>query len=371
MKWIFWFSFALAVYAYMGYPFLMYLRSRWRPRPVRSAPILPSVSIVMAVRNEALTLPDKLKNLASLDYPRDRFEVIVVSDGSTDATNEILENAACASMRLLLLEQHEGKASALNRGMEAARWEIVVFTDARQLIERDALRNLVANFADPEVGCVSGELMLGEPGEDEKSQGLGLYWRIEKLIRQWESNSGAMVGATGAFYGARKELLAPLPIGTLLDDVYQPLQIARRGKRVIFESRARAWDRIAPSQREFRRKVRTLTGNYQLLQLAPWLLTRSNPIRFEFVCHKLLRLLVPFALIAMLASSLMLSGPIYDLAVAAQLVFYGLAMLALLRPRFGFLTRVADVALAFLLLNTAAALAFVYFVAGKKQVWVR
>ncbi|MGH9355670.1 MAG: glycosyltransferase family 2 protein, partial [Terriglobia bacterium] len=172
-------------------------------------------------------------------------------------------------------------------------------------------------------------------------------------------------------YAARKSGLAPLPEGTLLDDVYQPLQIARGGWRVIFEPRARAWDRLASSHQEFRRKVRTLTGNYQLLQLAPWVLTRDNPIRFEFISHKLLRLLVPFALVGLLAASLWLSAPFYRLAALAQILFYGLAALGLGKPRHGIVKRASDAALAFLILNAAAAVAFFFFLTGKRQVWVR
>src|SRR5208337_611205 len=155
------------------------------------------------------------------------------------------------------------------------------FTDARQKIESCALRRLMENFADAEVGCVSGELMLGNPETGEAGEGMGLYWRVEKKIRELESASGSVVGATGALYAVRRELLVNLPEGTILDDVYIPMQVTRQGKRVVFEPRARAWDSVnLGAEREFARKVRTLSGNYQLLQLAPWLLSGSNPIRF-------------------------------------------------------------------------------------------
>lgn len=371
MKWIFWSSLAFIVYTYAGYPGWLYLRSRWRHLPVRKADIFPPVSIILAVRNEARILPLKLENLLTLDYPPDRLEVIVVSDGSTDSTNEILQHMASERVRPVILPEHEGKALALNRAVEVARGEILVLTDARQLIDPSAVKNLTANFADPQVGCVSGELMLGKPGGPESQNGVGLYWKYEKLIRQWESASGAVVGATGALYALRKELWVPLPAGALLDDVCQPLYTARQGRRVLFEPLARAWDDVAPSEREFRRKVRTLTGNYQLLQLSPWVLTSSNPLRFEFICHKLFRLLIPFALLGFLVSSSFLPNPFYRAALVLQLIFYGLALLALLRPQFGIVARLADVALAFLLMNTAAAVALVYFLTGKKSVWVR
>jgi cellulose synthase/poly-beta-1,6-N-acetylglucosamine synthase-like glycosyltransferase len=325
----------------------------------------------MAVHNEAEVLPRKLRNLSEIDYPSNRYEIIVISDGSNDATNRILAAHACDRLRALESSQHQGKACALNIAVRAAKGEILVLTDARQLIAPDAVRQLVANFADPKVGCVSGELILGQPANTESESGVGLYWRMEKKIRQWESASGSVVGATGALYAVRRELVVPLPPGTLLDDVYLPLHVIRQAKRVVFEPRARAYDATAAAHQEFRRKVRTLTGNYQLLRLAPWLLTGANPVRFEFVCHKLLRLLVPFALAGALVSSALLAGILYALASLVQFVFYGSAVLSVFRSRLGVVSRLAHVSLAFLVLNMAAAVAFFYFVSGKKGVWVR
>jgi cellulose synthase/poly-beta-1,6-N-acetylglucosamine synthase-like glycosyltransferase len=256
--------------------------------------------------------------------------------------------------------------------VEVAQGEVVVFTDARQKIEHGALRTLVSNFADPEVGCVSGELMLGDPNGAESGKGMGMYWRIEKKIREWEAASGSVVGATGAFYAARRELLTPIPPETILDDVYTPMHVVRQGKRVIFEPQARAWDNPdLGGSREFARKVRTLSGNYQLLQLAPWLLSAANPIRFEFVSHKLLRLLVPFALASLLISSALLIGVFYRTVLLAQLAFYTLSLLGMTHLKMGPVNRAADAALTFVLLNTAAVVAFARFVTGRKVVWAR
>jgi len=228
------------------------------------------------------------------------------------------------------------------------------------------------NFADPEVGAVSGELMLGDPVHGEKEHGVGLYWRIEKRIRELESASGSVVGATGALYAVRRELVTALPEGTILDDVYTPMQVVRQGKRVVFDGRARAWDRPSVDQgREFSRKVRTLSGNYQLLQLAPWLLSSSNPIRFEYVSHKLLRLAVPFALVGMLVSTIFIPQVLYRVLLIAQLSFYGLALLGLSPVKIGLLKRLGDTALTFVVLNTAAAVAFANFVFGRKVAWTR
>ena len=371
MRWIFWGSALLIFYTYAGYPLALYLRSRWRPRPVHRSPILPSVSVVMAVHNEAAVLAKKLANLGGLDYPANLLELIVASDGSTDTTKEFLESQSAGRLRAIFLDERVGKAGALNDAIEAATGDIVLFTDARQDIEPEALRHLVANFSDPAVGCVSGELMLGDPGEHSGAEGVGLYWKLEKKIRLLESESGSVVGVTGAIYAARRELIPHLPPRALLDDVYIPMHIARAGKRVLFEPRARAWDGAVPSGREFQRKVRTLTGNYQLIQLAPWLLSRSNPLLPEFVSHKLLRLLVPFALLGMLGASLAAFGVFYKVVFAVQAGFYAMALLGLAKAGGGALRRLGEASLAFVLLNTAAAVAFLYFITGKRQVWVR
>ena len=373
MKNLFWLSLFLILFAYAGYPVWVYLRAIFRPRPIRTASVFPSVTILLAIRNEAAWLAKKLQNLADLDYPSHLLEVIVVSDGSVDGTDQILTAAEGPHIHGILLEEHRGKANALNCGVARAHGEVIVFTDARQMIAAEALRNLVENFADPSVGGVSGELVIGQDSNTSAAEGVGLYWQMEKKIRLWEGLGGSSVGATGSFYAIRKELLAPIPQGTILDDLYIPLHAARSGGRVVFEPRAVAYDPLTPDpKQEFRRKLRTLFGNYQLLQLAPWILSSSNPLRYEFVCHKLLRLLVPFALLGLLASTAWLRNTPYGLIFAAQLAFYTLAGLGMARPlRLGFLTRLSSISLAFTVLNSAAVLAFVYFVSGRKPAWTR
>ena len=346
----------------------------WRFRPVLRGSATPSISIVMVVRNEEQTLEAKLQNLRGLDYPAEQCQIVIVSDGSTDRTEEILrEYGRDSRIQVVLNQLPRGKASGLNDAIELAGGEIVVFTDVRQKIEPSAVRRLMENFADPEVGCVSGELMLGDPDLGESGQGVGLYWRLEKQVRELEAASGSVVGATGALYAVRRNLLTSIPQGTILDDVYIPMQVVRQRKRVVFDERARAWDDPnLGNDREFARKVRTLSGNYQLLQLAPWLLSDSNPIRFEFVSHKLLRLTIPLALGALLLTSLGLKGGFYRAVLALQLAFYGLSALALSGiAKRGILSRVADTAGAFVMLNGAAMVALANFVTGKRTAWTR
>lgn len=370
MKLVFWSSVILVFYSYLLYPLWLFLRARLNPRPVRCEPVFFRISIVIAVRNEERYLEEKLRNLREMDYPRELVEVLVVSDGSTDHTNNILRTFPDSRVRSIFLPAHGGKAEALNRAIEATNGSIIVFMDARQRVAADSLKLLIENFADPSVGCVSGSLVL-EKGEGGSPRGVRSYWKLEKAIRHWESESSSTVGATGALYGVKRNLVPHLPSGLVLDDVFIPMESARRGARVIFEPRAVAWDSVPSSpKREFRRKVRTLFGNYQLLRMAPWLLTAENPLRFEFVSHKLCRLAVPFALIAILLSSVFLSGLIYRFPLVAAIGIGILGALAFARVPLGVASRVTDVALAFVLLNVAAIVAFFYFSAGKKRVWV-
>jgi poly-beta-1,6-N-acetyl-D-glucosamine synthase len=373
MKWVFWLSAGLVVHAYLGYPLWLWLRSWWKARPVARGAVTPSVSIVMVVRNEETALPEKLRNLSALDYPRELLEILIVSDGSTDGTDRILQEWADRGViRCVLISDHKGKACGLNQAIPLAQGEVVVFTDVRQFIEAGAIRLLVENFADAQVGCASGELMLGDPLGEESSSGMGLYWRVEKKVREMESVSGSTIGATGALYAARKALLSELPADLILDDVFLPMCVIRRGFRVVFDPRARAWDNAdLGSGREFWRKVRTLSGNYQLVQAAPWLLSGENPVRWNFISHKLLRLLVPFALAGLLISAAWIRGPFYLTCLAAQLGFYMLSLLAAMPARLGVLGRVADAALTFVVLNTAALLAFRNFALGRKTLWSR
>ncbi|HEX8818132.1 MAG TPA: glycosyltransferase family 2 protein [Terriglobales bacterium] len=371
MKWLFWTSLSIILYTYFGFPLWLWLRRTLRPRrPTRSS-CTPQISIVMVVRNEAEILRRKLENLLHLDYPPELVQIIVVSDGSTDGTEVILhEYGKTQRVDSLIKPIAQGKAAGLNDARQLAHGEIIVLTDARQMLEIQSVRLLMEGFAEPSAGCVSGDLMLGDPISGESGKGTGLYWSFEKKIREAESATGSVVGATGAFYAVRKSLLVAPPPGTILDDVYIPMQVARSGARVSFDARAKAWD--SPDlgrNREFKRKVRTLTGNYQLLQLAPWLLTRENPLRFEFISHKLFRLLIPFALAGLLVASAALHGTIYRTALAAQLAVYGLSLLAMVRLRLGIVSRAADAAHTFVFLNTAALVAFINFITRRKPAW--
>lgn len=372
VKLVFWLSLLLILYCYAGYALWLALLARLRSRPVRSDIFHPRVSVVMAAHNEEQNLSGKLENLRAMEFPATSLEIIVASDGSTDRTAEILLREADRGLVVpVILPQARGKALALNSAVRKATGEILVFFDVRQMVDRDAILQLCSCFADPGVGAVSGELLLEDAHGRPTGDALGLYWRIEKLVRRLESATGSVVGVTGAIYAMRRELYRDLPEGTILDDVLVPMNVAREGKRVIFQPAAIARDRIfAASGKEFSRKARTLTGNYQLLALAPWLLSPSNPLLFRLISHKLLRLAVPFLLVLLLVSSAVAHGAFYRMAFILQLIFYGLAALGWWRPAARRFRGVA-VAETFTMLNLAAVVALYNFAAGRKNVWVR
>lgn len=363
MKVLFWISILLTAYTYVGYGLWLFLSLRLHRVPVHRNFAVRDVSIVIAARNEEGNLPAKLNNLRQLDYPRQNIQIIVASDGSTDRTAEILQSNV--DLVPVILDRSQGKACALNEAVKRATGEILVFLDVRQTLDANAVSALVSCLADSSVGAVSGELLLDSDSEG----GLGIYWRIEKIVRRLESATGSVIGVTGAIYAIRRELFREIPPGTLLDDVYVPMQVARLGKRVVFEPLAVARDRIFTAKgKEFSRKVRTLTGNYQLLQLQPWLLTGDNPLLFRFVSHKVLRLFVPLFLAVMLITSVLCAGVFYRIFFWLQLVLYALALLGSWRPSTRQFKPVA-VANTFVMLNVAAAVAFYNFITGRNLIW--
>ncbi|MBI4638148.1 MAG: glycosyltransferase family 2 protein [Candidatus Rokubacteria bacterium] len=369
---LFWTSVLLLGYIYLGYPTLVCLWARFRPRPVSRGRLAPTVTLLVVVHNEAARIDARLTNLTSLDYPRHRLQILVASDGSTDATAERARAWEPGGVEVVAFEDHRGKPVALNDLMRRARGEIAVLADARQRFATDALRALVAPFADGRVGAVSGELVLTEdPDGDAVGDGVGLYWRYEKLIRRNESRVDSSIGATGAIYAIRRSLFEPIPEDTILDDVWLPMRIALRGYRVLFEPGARAWDRApATAAEEFARKVRTLAGNFQLFARERWLLNpRRNRLWLETVSHKLLRLMTPFLLLTAFGANLLLvaGSSVHGWTLAAQVVFY-MAALGGSRLRGRRKIRVFTVPYVICFLSLATLVALVRFIAGRQSV---
>lgn len=347
MPGVFWGSAFVISYIYVGYPMLLAAWARGCARPVRKAPLdgsapWPSISIIVAARNEASRLPERISNLLSLPYPGAR-DIIVVSDGSTDGTvetvREFLQGAGVGAAKVRVLEVPAGgKPLALNAGVAATSGEILVFADARQRFSETALLELAANFNDERVGGVTGELVLDCEGsavaDSTVGDGVGLYWTYEKWLRRNESAVWSTLGATGAIYALRRRLWSPLPAETLLDDVLAPMRAVLQGYRIVFEERAIAYDRTSlDAGAESRRKTRTLAGNYQILAQEPRLLLPVlNKVWLQYFSHKVGRLVVPWALLGALLSNVALAPShwFYAAALTVQAGFYGLAGLGAL-----------------------------------------
>ena len=356
-------AFAL-VYTYAGYPALLALWSMLRPRRVQRACIYPRVAIIVVAYNEASRIEDKLKSCLAQDYPAERMRVIVATDGSVDGTQTIVESYADARVQLMGFSTRRGKAACINDAAAACSEELLVFTDARQALSTQAVRSLAENFADPTVGAASGELVFLRESTSSFADGVDAYWRYEKFIRHHEAVVHSVPGVTGALYAIRKSCFRPIPARTVLDDVAIPMQVIRLGYRVVFDSRAIAYDK--PSQmasQEKLRKVRTLAGNYQLMLMMPWLLIPvANPIFLQFVSHKLLRLTAPFAMLAFFVSNALLarSSAFYLALLTAQLLGYLLAVAAMLSPTLS-RWKLARLASTFLVLNWYAVLGLASF----------
>lgn len=353
----------LLLHVFVGYPAWMWLLARVQPLPVQKRTITPTVTVVIAVHDGGMHIRAKLKNLCALDYPGENIDIIVACDGCHDDTSVLSRHCGDSRVRVLDFTERRGKAACLNDAIAIARGEVLLLTDVRQKLSPTALRELVANLADPTVGAVSGELHL-EDVSTGFAQGVDAYWRYEKLIRLSESRSGSTVGVSGALYAMRRELFEPLPPGTVLDDVLIPMRVAATGRRVVFEPRALAWDQPSRQPAEERkRKIRTLAGNYQLIQLAPWLLWPArNPLWFRFVSHKVLRLLAPWLLLllALTTAALATRHAMYAWLLLLLLAGMALVVVERLLPVAGRWLPVR-LAVAFYYLNLFAAQALIAF----------
>jgi cellulose synthase/poly-beta-1,6-N-acetylglucosamine synthase-like glycosyltransferase len=363
---IFWIALAGVLFVWVGYPLVLMVWGKLARHAVRKGAYEPTVSLVIAMHNEAPNVIAKMNNCRELDYPPEKLQVIVSVDAATDSTLALLSNSAPQGTEILSSSIRRGKSAAINRGVAAARGEILVFGDAAQRLEHRAIRELVANFADESVGVVSGALILLDENNRESRDGAGIYWRYEKALRAMESDIHSVPGATGAIYAVRRSLFEALPDGSLLDDVVTPMRIVLGGHRAILDSTARAYDAASCSTEcEYRRKTRTLAGNYQLLVEMPELLSpRRNPIFVQFVSHKVGRLLVPYGLAALLISNLFLMHGAYIVTLAAQVLFYSIAAAG----RF-VTSRVAKFPYTFLLMNWAVLTGLFQFARGTSGIW--
>lgn len=361
-------------YILIGYPILLALMRRRSAPLVRKDPgFHTSVSVLLAVHNGADFIRRKLDCLLALDYPRELLQIFVVSDGSTDGTDEIVESYPAPpsgpSVRLLRIAR-AGKAAALNAALSQATGEILFFTDVRQHLDPQSLAHLVANFADPTVGAVTGELRFLDPDRQGQQADMELYWRYELWARGRHSTIDSIFSTTGCIYALRRNLAIPLRPDTLTDDATLSLQAFFRGYRVIFDPQAVAYDYPTAEGGEFRRKLRTLAGLWQLHHRVPQLFTRANRMRFHFLSYKSGRLLLPWAvLLAWVATLALPPSPIRTFLIVDELALVALALLDRLIPKGLFIKRLSSPARTFLSMNAAALLGVVVFFVSPETLW--
>ena len=337
--WFFWVACGLILYTYVGYPLVLWLLTLGRRSPAYAEPAcLPSVSLIVTAYNEEAVLRDKLENTFALDYPADRLQVIVVSDGSSDGTDEVARSFEGREGFLFLRqEENAGKTTAQNAGARLATGELFVFSDANSMYAPDALRQLVRPFSG-DVGCVCGELRYSNPQRAGAGKGEGFYWRYEQYLKRRESQLGSLVGANGAIYGLRRSLFEELG-PAIISDFIMPIRVRRQGHRVVYVPEAVAVEESAKRfGDEFRRRRRIVARSvYGLWRELGVLNPFARPLfAFQIVSHKLVRWFVPVLLGAMLVASVRpaLHGEaLFQVLLLGQLAFYGLALLGGIFPR--------------------------------------
>lgn len=337
---------AVMLLATIGYPVLMFVRANLYPKRIRRSPkYQPTVSIILPCYNEEKRIEEKLRNILELKYDQRKLELILISDGSTDRTNEIIENfASPVPLKFLKLTERGGKPNALNAGVAAATGEILVFSDTRQFFNKNALRRLVSNLHDPKVGGVSGTLIdysKAETSDPDKpvskaKKMLRLVRNYENMLKENESRVHSVVGVYGSLYAIRKSLYKPLPPEIILDDMLVPFQVILQGYRVVFEKGAVAFEKTkADPEVEVQRRNRIFVGIFHLFFRHPELLhPGKNPVLFQLIWHKYIRLFFPLLfIIIFFTNTFMLHRMFYLIFFVGQCLFYLACLVSLFNPK--------------------------------------
>jgi cellulose synthase/poly-beta-1,6-N-acetylglucosamine synthase-like glycosyltransferase len=330
MRVIFWLSAVLVAYVYAGYPLLLALVSRWRRSTTLDETHRPEVSLVIAAHNEEKVLREKLENSLALGYPRERLQIVVVSDGSEDGTAALAREYADRGVILLDVWPRGGKTRALNLAVPQTTGEVLVLSDANTMYRPDAIARLVRHFADPAVGAVSGDVRLVDSAQAYAASE-GLYYRYERWLQRLESRLGSIVGADGGMYALRRSLYAAVPASVVVDDFVISMEVARRGARVIYDPEAIALEQgTLSATEEFRRKVRIVAGGIQALLAGHGVPSMRRPLLlWSYLSHKVLRWLMPLPMLGAFVTSAASAGGggFYAVALAAQVSFYAVAVL--------------------------------------------
>ena len=366
---LFWLAAFWIVYVYVGYPAVLALLAAMRSRAVAQQPVTPLVTIVIAAFNEQRHIAETLENKLCLDYPPERLDIIVVSDESTDATDEIVRRFEARAVKLIRQQPRQGKTAGLNLAIPQARGEIIVFSDANSLYAPDALRHLVANFADPGVGYVTGKMIYVNADGSLIGDGCSAYMKYENVLRALETRVGSVVGVDGGIDAVRRTLYAPMRADQLPDFVL-PLHVVEQGYRVVYEPRALLKEHaLSKTSDEFRMRVRVTLRSFWALWakrrlLAPW---TDALFAWQLWSHKLLRYAAFVPLLATTVLSVVLAGQHWIYAVS--LLGHALLLLSLLLAAGGGRLAAGPLRYAsyFVLINAACAVAALRFLRGEKQ----
>lgn len=374
---LFWSSGLLICYAYVFYAaFLGIIRHFIPPSPSPTCHELPTISIIVAAYNEERAIEERIKNCFNLDYPKEKIEIIVASDGSTDSTNKIVASFTDPRVRLLPLKERRGKVNAINEAAPQSQNEILIFSDATSHFDPNLAKKLVRHFGSEKVGCVCGNVVF-ENAEGSKTGELeGAYWRLETYLRNREGERGCTLGATGAAFAMRRELWAPCPSNAIVEDLVIPMRILQQGYRVNFEPEAIAIETAAEKiEEEFERRRRIGAGALQSFFL---LLPMLNPAKgfpaFAFVSHKVLRWVTPLLMILALASNMTLAikSPFYAGILVPHVLFYTFALLGLLVGSKNRVYRILSLPYYFVSMNTALLWGYIRYLRGTQKVtWNR
>lgn len=336
LQMFFWLLLLLIFWTYFGYPIMLQLLSIFFAKKIAKQDIHPGVSIVITAYNEELRIRQKIENTLALTYPSEKLEIIVVSDGSTDKTTDIVRLYEAKGVRLLAIPERHGKHYGQGEGIAIANHDIIVFTDATTFLKADAIEKIVRNFADSEIGCVSGLDVIQSDGANVPGE--GIYVKYEMKLRTLENTVGSLVGVSGCFFAVRKHLCDDW-IVSLSNDFYIPIVAYMKGYRTVLEKEAIGYYEVLHEpQKEFFRKVRTVVHGLEVLFKFKSIL---NPLKygmysFQMLSHKLSRWLVPLYLILLLGINFLLveHSIYYLITMILQVVFYLLALLAFLVTKF-------------------------------------
>lgn len=374
---LFWLCSLLILYTYIGYPFVLFIISRFVRKARRANELhTPSVSVLIGAYNEEAVIEDKIKNCLAIDYPKDKLEILIGSDGSTDQTNRILRTNAGGAIRFTEFAQRRGKAAVLNDLVRMAKGEVLVFSDANSMYRPDAVKRLVSSFVDQNVGVVCGRLILLNHEGKAEAEGERLYWDYENYLKYLEGTIKSVLGANGAIYAIRSELFSELPTDKVVtDDFLISMRIVQAGYVVVYEKTAVAWEYTSPNVRdEFKRKVRIGAANFHgIRHILPLLNPLNGFIAFGLWSHKIIRWIVPFLLIGIFVTSLLLlDKAFYRIAFFAQAIFYGMVLIAWVMDHLKLQIRLLIYPYYFVMANLALLVGFFKFITNsQKPTWTR